>query len=293
MNAVTPEKTKNDLVMITPDQLKTWTRCQKKFLLQYKRRLQWPGDARNFALGRDVHKLMDYVSRGLSVESLLHSATEDVRLCFEGLMRHESAHWEILASEWAFTVPFKDVFANDDILMSHNVWLTGRMDRVSIQRGNSPEEDRIVILDWKTGTATPKLPADDWQTRCYLYAMVEAAPQLLGRTIQPEQVSMVYVEVRPKDLVKDPNAVRVASVPYDTALHTANRLSIVGYTQAILQAQQYPLPATCPDPFCAYRSVCGILQTNPEGSDVLEGDQNLAQDEPDEAYAMLDDDILF
>src|SRR5687767_10737836 len=95
-----------ELARISADTLKSWSRCKRQFAYKYVASLQWPSDNRNFSLGREVHKLLDYQSRGLNCDLLLGGASEKVALTWQKLMNHPATQWETIASEWEFHVPF-------------------------------------------------------------------------------------------------------------------------------------------------------------------------------------------
>lgn len=235
-------------VMISPDHLKNWSRCQKKFQYQYIDRLNWPTDQKNFGLGRDVHKLMDYNARGLDLTQMMDVAEPNVRNCTERLINSEWGQLPVVASEWAFHVPFYNIADR-----KKPVWLTGRVDRIS------RDGDRLIIIDWKTGTAAPKNPDKDWQTIVYCYALSRCAGQLGFENIKPEQIEMHYVEVKPDGTASQPRAV---SVQYSSPRFQADELSIQSHLSSIVSATSFSLPAKCPDRYCPYDTVCGIKEAS-------------------------------
>ncbi|MGE0201819.1 MAG: PD-(D/E)XK nuclease family protein [Candidatus Melainabacteria bacterium] len=231
--------------VVSPEQLKTWSRCKAKFNYQHVLQLAWPTDTSNFKLGQEVHKLMDYQAQGLTayLPAMLASADAPVVFCWEGLMADPVASWPVIRSEWAFWIPMK----HGD---SH--WLLGgRIDRIS----RDPASNQVVIIDWKTGTATPRLPEQDWQTRVYCYAVYEARAELGLPDITPEDIAFLYVEINPR---QPERGIRQVRVPYSRTRHEANRLSILAQLDAMDRETEYPLPETCPDRHCPYRPVCGI-----------------------------------
>lgn len=231
--------------------LKSWSRCKKQFYYQTICRLYWPSDPSGFRLGRDVHKLLDYQAREMALDCtpLVENADADVQKAWQLLTGHPSTQWPVIASEWAFNVP---VFSTEGTVVC---WLNGRMDRIAqmpeeIEQEREEKTGRVVIIDWKTGTAAPKLPQEDWQTRLYLYALVEARMQLGLTDLTPEQVSFLYVEVK--------DTVRTLAVSYSQYDHQATKALLLATHQAISAETEYPLPDTCPDRFCPYRAICGI-----------------------------------
>ena len=223
--------------MMSVNQLKSWRRCQRKYMLDYEHRLRWPSNPRNFQLGQDVHKLLDYQARGLALEGLIAAAPANVQRTWQTLIADCAlVSAPILGSEWGFTVPVPEV---------PHTWLEGRMDRIA------RVGERIAVIDWKTGTSIPRDPETDWQTVAYLYAAYEARTALgLPASLPPEAFEFVYVEVRDR--------VREVRIPYSQSLHAAHRGQLIHTVQAIVGATEYPLPETCPDRYCPYPSVCGI-----------------------------------
>ena len=142
-------------------------------------------------------------------------------------------------------------------------WLTGRVDRVA------REGDQILVIDWKTGTGVPRNPDVDWQTRLYLYALVEVATSpsaadlgLMTESgpLRPEQVSFLYVEVK----ADAHTPVRLVPLPYSTAQHLATRQVLQTILSQMAIEEDYALPDNlqCPDKFCSYRSICGVETLN-------------------------------
>jgi RecB family exonuclease len=166
-------------------------------------------------------------------------------------MAHRTVHLPVLANEWAFHVPMQ-------LEGNQTEWLTGRIDRVA------RDGDRVLVIDWKTGTGVPRNPETDWQTRLYLYALVEVAktPSAddLGLNfkgpLQPEQMQFVYIEVK-----ADPHTpIREVVLPYSVAKHEATRQVLQSILHQMNVEEEYALPenSNCPDRFCSYRTICGI-----------------------------------
>lgn len=219
--------------LISANQLKTWSKCRRKYQLDFVHKLRWPSDPSNFRLGLAVHKLMDNQSRELPCDLLAQASEPDIRQAWLTLKDHPLSTCRIVASEWGFMVPVS------------GYWLQGRIDRISV------DGEKALIIDWKTGTAIPKSPEADWQTTLYLYAATEARRELGLDDFEPEQFQFVYVEVKS-------DAVREVRVPYDRQRHQSAHQRIREALEQIQRESQYALPQKCPDRFCPYPSVCGI-----------------------------------
>lgn len=240
-----------EFTQISSDAFKSWSRCKRQFYYKHVKRMQWPADIQHFRLGRDVHKLLDYQARGLDCSLLLANAPMDVRISWQKLMNHPVAHLPVIANEWAFHTPMPCDSGQTD-------WLTGRIDRVARR------ENEVLVIDWKTGTGVPRNPEVDWQTRLYLYALVEVAKSRsaddlklnFNGPLQPEHVKFVYVEVK----ADNHTPVREVVLDYNTAKHEATRQTLSAIVSAMAVEEDYALPDNnqCPDKYCAYRTICGI-----------------------------------
>jgi CRISPR/Cas system-associated exonuclease Cas4 (RecB family) len=241
------------------NQLKTWSKCQKKYEFDYVRKLNWPSNPKNFRLGKGVHQLLDYESRNLPIEPILQDTDEDIHQVWSILHRCRWATLPIIVSEWGFS------------LEVDGKWIYGRIDRI-VRDG-----DTIHILDWKTGTGIPKFPEEDWQTLIYLYA-VYTAQRDLGISIRSDQLVFTYVQVRKGQVVE-------RQIPYSDAMHQHTAQKLAETFRAIESTGSFRLPGpTCPDSFCPYRKICGIEkpednishqswdhETSPEPMGVTEG----------------------
>ena len=214
------------------DQLKTWTKCQKRYELHYARKLSWPSNPRNFRLGMAVHQLLDFHSRNLPLDPLLTHTDSDIREAWQSLVASRWPSLPVVASEWGFSLEIE------------GDWIYGRVDRIA------QDGDQIHILDWKTGTGIPLSPETDWQTLVYLYAVYEARHDM-GLAFTPEQLSFVYVQVKR-------NAIREARIPYSQALHENTAVRLTQALRRIKATQEFMLPDKCPDRYCAYGNICGI-----------------------------------
>lgn len=240
-----------EFTQISSDAFKSWSRCKRQYYYKHVKKMQWPADIQHFSLGKDVHKLMDYQARGMDCTLLLDKAAQNVRVSWQKLMAHPMAHLPVIVSEWAFHVPLPLDFGETK-------WLTGRIDRVA------RHESELLVIDWKTGTGVPRNPEADWQTRLYLYALVEVAQTAsatdlglnMDGPLKPEQLRFVYVEVK----ADSHTPVREVVVHYGQSKHEATRQTLKAMLSAIDSEEEFALPENnqCPDKFCAYRTICGI-----------------------------------
>lgn len=227
------------------NQLKTWEKCQKRYELNYARRLSWPSDPKNFRLGRGVHQLLDYDARHMPVDPIAEAADADIRAYWEQLRQSRWAQLPVVASEWGFALE----------VAGH--WIYGRIDRIA------QDEHRIHVLDWKTGTGIPFHPETDWQTLVYLYA-VYAGQADLGLTFPPEYLYFTYVQAKPSGITE-------VQVAYSQQRHAETHARLTQTLIAMSQATRFKLPSKCPDRYCPYINICGVLdQLPPSESDTVE-----------------------
>jgi len=236
------------------DALKSWSRCKRQFVYKYVAKLKWPSDVRHFSLGREVHKLLDYQSRNLSCHKILASADEKVRRSYEKLASHRSTQWEILGSEWEFNIPL--LLKNEHSGREKIEWLNGRIDRIARDKNG-----KVWIIDWKTGMGAPKNPYEDWQTRVYLFALIEVAKSVSAQDLAisdltPENLGFIYVIVKGDAY----SPVEEVQVHYSSAQHEATRQILISTIEQLRQEETYQLPDKCPDKYCLYRSLCGMPQ---------------------------------
>jgi hypothetical protein len=252
------------------NQLKLWDKCQKRYQYDYIQRLAWPSDPRNFRLGKGVHQLLDYASKGLITkpygdDKLVNACDEDIAAHFLALQNLDWACLPVIASEWGFSLNVK------------GFWLYGRIDRIA-SLGS-----QIHVIDWKTGTSIPKQADMDWQTRVYLYAVFEARTDLGLSITEAEQLSFTYVQVKLSE--DQPLQNVVTTIAYSEEKHEKTALDLALQLSQMAKASHYSLPQICPDRFCPYRSICGIQLT--DSTFVLDLENDLDWSHEDNTAASL------
>ena len=218
---------------------KNWERCPKKFELDTIENLQWPTNPKGFQLGLAVHQMMDWQAKKIKEEFYLPKMSPEIQTVYQKLAQSEWGQLEVLASEWPFALKLK------------GVWVEGRIDRLALGQveRNQPS---VWVLDWKTGTAIPKDPENDWQTQIYL-AAVFLLQKELGLEITPEQLGFCYVQANLQQ-----EGVQTAIIDYSQHKHQSHLQRMNQAAEAMRTANNYPLPSLCPDAYCPYSPVCGI-----------------------------------
>lgn len=163
----------------SPNMLKTFDECQKKFFLKYVEKMSIPQSAKFFEKGKKVHALANYYLKG-----------EDISKMEKVLSAEETAAWSNLKSSKYFQ--FNVV--NTEYNLSCKVgeyWIGGRLDALMAdeKKGGGESDYGVVarsvmtkqsnlgnlsvnfyILDYKTGNI-PRNPEFDFQTIVYLLAV--------------------------------------------------------------------------------------------------------------------------
>jgi PD-(D/E)XK nuclease superfamily len=230
---------------LSAEALKSWSRCKKQFQLKYLEQRRWPSSTQNFRLGIQVHKLLDYQAKGLDLTSLLLHCDADVRQSFELITSHRLAQPEaLITSEWAFHLRLG---------ASRSVF-TGRVDRLV-----RLSQTQWALVDWKTGTATPREPQSAWQTKLYLAAAYQLRTTLgASESTPPSAFSFIYLEAK----LKPEPQLRELQIDLDEAYYQAICKELENTALAIEAERRFELPEQCPDKHCVFRHHCGILKAD-------------------------------
>lgn len=154
----------------SPNMLKTFETCPKKFYFKYVQNISVPQPVSFFEKGKKIHALANYYLKGADISNMLQELTE-----------HESQIWEkLLNSEF-----FQKTYVNSEYNLSAGVggfWVGGRLDALM------KDDENYYILDYKTGSI-PKNPEYDFQTMVYLLC----ADKLLKNY---NSLKFVYIDLR-------------------------------------------------------------------------------------------------
>ncbi len=174
----------NDLIHLSQSHLNLLETCPPKFQQVYLDRLASlpdPEQQESLDWGSRFHLLMQQRELGLPIESLLESDRE-LNHAVTALIEATPELWSENTQTWREAEHCRT-------LSWHNCLLTVIYDLLITQ------SDRAIILDWKTYRHPAKQDklARDWQTRLYLYVLVETSDY------PPEKVSLTYWFVKSAD----------------------------------------------------------------------------------------------
>lgn len=152
----------------SPNMLKTFEACPKKYYFKYIEKISVPQKSSLFEKGKKVHALANYYLRG-----------DDISKMEKTLNSEELKLWEILKQNEFFN----KTYVNSEYNLSckvENYWIGGRLDALM------KDDKNYYILDYKTGSI-PKNPEYDYQTITYLLC----ASKMYG-----DNIKFVYIDLK-------------------------------------------------------------------------------------------------
>lgn len=162
-------------ILISPNMLKTYENCPKKFYFRYVKNISMPIDDEIFEVGKNVHALASYYLRKENIDKMERSLNEK-----------EMTFWSYLKSINYFSYECVNTEYNLAVKIGEN-FFGGRLDAL-VKNSN-----RYYILDYKTGSA-PKNAQYDYQTMIYLLAV--------RAFYKTDDVSFIYLDLKNKAEVK-------------------------------------------------------------------------------------------
>ena len=135
----------------SPNMLKTFKECPKKYYFKYIHKVSAPQKSTPFEKGKKIHALANYYLRGDDISKLEKTLTTDENVSWQLLKANEYFQKEYINSEYNLSCKVGDY------------WIGGRLDALVKDNSN------FYILDYKTGSA-PQNPEFDYQTMVYLLA---------------------------------------------------------------------------------------------------------------------------
>lgn len=152
----------------SPNMLKTFETCPKKYYFKYIEKISVPQKSNLFEKGKKVHALANYYLRG-----------DDISKMEKALNSEELKLWESLKQNEFFN----KTYVNSEYNLSckvGNYWIGGRLDALM------KDDKDYYILDYKTGSI-PKNPEYDYQTITYLLC----ASKMYGNDIK-----FIYIDLK-------------------------------------------------------------------------------------------------
>lgn len=204
----------------SPNMLKTYKACPKKFYYQYIEKISMPKSSLPFEKGKKIHALANYSLQKIKIDRLETALTKEEALVWQKLLNNPYYNKDCLKSEFPLMIKLD------------KYWVGGRIDAVVFEGNN------YYILDYKTGS-TPKNAQYDFQTMVYLMCMDKYLKNY-------SELSFVYI-----DLKNDKNEV----IKFNREKESEYETKIVEACQTIEKDTLYKCnPQNCN--FCEYSKIC-------------------------------------
>ena len=159
----------------SPNMLKTFELCPKKFYFRYIKKINMPVNDEIFELGKNIHAMASYYLKKENIDKMEKSLSEREKLIWDYLKSVKYFSYEVINTE--YNLSFK----------LSNAFFGGRLDALV------KNEDMYYILDYKTGSA-PKNAEYDFQTIVYMLAVKEF--------FNTDKICFVYLDLKNKTETK-------------------------------------------------------------------------------------------
>lgn len=214
----------------SPNMLKTFKLCPKKFEFKYIKGISMPLNDELFETGKNIHALASYYLRGENIDKMELSLNTNEKILWNYLKGLKYLSFECINTEYNLAVKIGKHFFG------------GRLDALV------KNEDKYYILDYKTGSA-PQNAVYDFQTMIYLLCV--------RAFFKTEKIAFVYLDLRnKKEVVIELTETLVKE--YKELLHAITETIDRGeFTPKGCENQTTSnLPAQKGSPACEYGIIC-------------------------------------
>ena len=158
----------------SPNMLKTFKLCPKKFYFKYIKKISMPANDEIFELGKNIHALASYYLKKEYLDKLESSLNSREKEIWQYLKGIKYFSYETVNTEYNLAVKINDVFFG------------GRLDALVKNDG------KYYILDYKTGSV-PQNAKYDFQTMIYMLSV--------SKFFKTEDINFVYLDLKNKSEV--------------------------------------------------------------------------------------------
>lgn len=155
----------------SPNMLKTFELCPKKFYFRYVKNISMPVNDEMFEQGKNIHALASYYLKKENISKMELALNEKEKVLWEYLKSIKYFSFNAIDTEYNLSVKIGEWFFG------------GRLDALV------KSEETYYILDYKTGAA-PKNAKYDFQTMIYLLAV--------RAFFKTENIKFVYLDLKNK-----------------------------------------------------------------------------------------------
>ncbi len=215
----------------SPNMLKTFKTCPKKYYFKYIQKISMPQKISLFEKGKKVHALANYYLRGDDITKMEKALNCEEKLTWEHLKQNEFFQKNYINSEYNLSCKIGDY------------WIGGRLDALM------KDEKNYYILDYKTGS-TPKNPEYDYQTMVYLLCTSKLLKNQPLKQVQGDAYNIKFVYI---DLKNNQNVL----IDFSLEKEQEYEKMLIEICDKITNAQ-FPEEAeyTAQCDFCEYKKIC-------------------------------------
>lgn len=189
----------------SPNMLKTFKLCPKKFEFKYVKGISMPVNDEVFNTGKNIHALASYYLRKENIDKMELALNPYEKQLWEYLKGLKYLGFEYINTEYNLAVKIEKHFFG------------GRIDALV------KDKDYYYILDYKTGSA-PKNAAYDFQTMIYLLCVKEF--------YKTNNVTFVYLDLKGNSEVVIELTENLAKEYEQKLLEIANKIDKGEFTPA-------------------------------------------------------------
>ena len=157
---------------LSPNMLKTFQECPRKFSFRYLQDIQMPVNDDIFEFGKNIHALASYYLRKEYIDNMEKTLSSKELEVWNYLKSCKYFSYDVINTEYNLAVRIGKHFFG------------GRLDAL-VKNG-----DKYYILDYKTGSA-PKNPKYDYQTIIYILCVKEF--------FNTNNITFVYIDLKHKE----------------------------------------------------------------------------------------------
>lgn len=173
------------ITQFSPNMLKTYNSCPKKFYFRYIEHVTVPSSEQPFEKGKKIHALANYYLRNVNISRIETALTPEEQAIWQTLLQNQYFQMQCHKSEYQISCKISDY------------WIGGRIDAVVY------DDNNFYILDYKTGSI-PKNPQFDYQTMVYLITLDKLLKDY-------NTLSFVYIDLKHNQnhIVKFDNSLKI------------------------------------------------------------------------------------
>lgn len=202
--------------IFSPNMLKTFELCPKKFYFKYIKSISMPVNDDIFEFGKNIHALASYYLRKENIDKMEHALNVKEKEVWNYLKGIKYFSYETVATEYNLSVKVGKHFFG------------GRLDALV------KNEDTYYILDYKTGSV-PKNAQSDYQTIIYLLCV--------RAMFNTNNIKFVYLDLKNKSEVVITLTEEIIK-EYETKLIQVSEK---------INKQEFPYVKNCT---CEYKIIC-------------------------------------